>query len=158
MTMELERGRHLRSHGGIMLSEQWSNEKKVVEKRFKRTYKTVIKLGILPKNDVITTEEKQHLDRLTQHMEMLAEVTVKTFRDKVAYDYEMISGLVNTVGEEANALLSNHMTSKNLNKLAEIVQYFGSRDFLDLAYNKTYSHNDIMASILENLADLMCLY
>ncbi|XP_075258167.1 tumor necrosis factor alpha-induced protein 8-like protein 1 isoform X2 [Convolutriloba macropyga] len=158
MTMELERGRHLRAHGGQLVSDLWSSEKKVVEKRFKRTYKIVIKLGILLKNDVITQEEKQHLDRLTQHLEMIAEITVKTFRDKVPYDYEMISGLVHTVGEEANAVLCNHMTTKNLNKLSGIVQYFEGRDFLDLAYDKTLSHNTIMASIVDNLADLMCLY
>lgn len=137
---------------GRFLSLQLSN-KKEAEKIVKNMIKTVIKIGILYRNDQLNEEELQ-LAELFRKKFQLTQFTIISFHEvDFSFDMNYLQKAMNESRALLKAFCKRHLTDKSLLRIDEVFDFFCDNRLLETAFKQPLSspYKEVMTNLVADL-------
>lgn len=130
-------------------------DRKRAEKVIKHMIKTVIKIGILYRNDQFNAEELEIAENFKKKFRTVAMTIVSFAQVDFSYDRTFLMGLMSDCCEMLKKLVSHHLTDKSAGRIDNVFQFFGSRDFLDAVFKPDGPHKEAMTKVVQDLSGLL---
>ncbi|XP_014668119.1 PREDICTED: tumor necrosis factor alpha-induced protein 8-like protein 1 isoform X2 [Priapulus caudatus] len=118
------------------MGKEYSGNKKDAERHMKYLIKTVVKVGVLYRNEQLNDDEHRAADAFRTKFRTAC-MTAISFHDvDYSFDRQHLARLLADCGALMQAIVRHHLTAKSLERAALVFRYFGGEDFLESAYRK----------------------
>ena len=137
------------------LTKEYSGSKKITDKLLKDLIKTVIKIGILYRNEQFTQEELNLADQFKKKFRTLA-MTVISFHDlDFSFDKSYICSNLMDCSTMLKQLVENHLTEKSLGRIDNVFTYYGAPEFMEEVFKPTSHLRPTLTKLVEDLNKLL---
>lgn len=133
------------------LSPFQSNNKKEAEKLIKNIIKIVIKLGLLQRNGLFSSEEVKLLERFKSKFRTSAMAMISFYEVDFSYDRNYLTSALNECHKCLQLIVAKHLTDKSLSRVDSVFNFFANEQFLDAIFAAQSDHRDILAKIVADL-------
>lgn len=113
--------------------------------------KTIVKIGILYRNNQFTNDELQVASKLRLNFQKLVMTIASFYEVEYSYDYVFLTQLLENLHTNLITLVENHLTEKSLNRMHHVFQFCEKKEFLDSIFQKKSSHHDTLGKIVVDL-------
>ena len=137
------------------IAKDYASNKKVAEKLMKDLIKTVIKIGILYRNEKFSSEELAIAESFKKKFHFVVMTCVSFYEVDFTFDRHFLSRSLNECCIMLKQLVVRHLTEKSLNRIDNVFQFFGSPDFLESIFNTDNSGNVILSRIVNDLHKML---
>ncbi|CAG5124329.1 unnamed protein product, partial [Candidula unifasciata] len=136
------------------LLRQYKGSKKEADKLLKYIIKSVVKIGILYKNDQFNREELNNIDQFKQKFHALAMTVVSFHQVDFTYDKAFMRQSVEECRQLLQTIIERHLTDKSKSRVDLVFHTFYEPELLDAVFtDKTYK--SLMESVVIDLNTLM---
>lgn len=137
------------------VARDYSHNKKEAEKVIKHLIKTVIKVGILYRNDQFSAEEIAIAEQFKRKFRVVAMTIVSFCEVDFTFDRNFLNKALFDCGDLLKQLVQRHLTDKSLWRIDHVFQFFGSVEFLDTLFKTNGPHRELLAKIVSDLNKLL---
>jgi hypothetical protein len=130
-------------------------DRRTAEKTIRRLIKTVIKTGILYRNDQFNACELDIANDFRKRFRVIAMTLVSFYQVDYTYDAGYLTAAMSGAREALKQLVCRHLTDKSLDRIDSVFDYFGDREFLDTAFRPSGPHRELMGLIIQDLNTLL---
>lgn len=129
--------------------------KKEADKILKYIIKTVVKIGILYRNDQFNSDELKLAESFKQKFHSLAMTVVSFYTVDFTYDKGFLSQSVEECRQLLKDLISRHLTDKSKNRVDIVFQTFNDATLMDTIFQPDGKYKDYMDKITTDMNTLM---
>ncbi|UJR26946.1 hypothetical protein I4U23_008254 [Adineta vaga] len=134
----------------------YSGSKKEADKLLKAIIKTIVKLGILYKNNLFTDFESKLIDDFRNRFHSLSKAIVTFYEVDFTFDRLFLTRMCKECQELTHKIVSTHLTQKSHTRIDYIYNYVSNLQFLDYVFNPNATSNRaIIKDIVEDMHSLM---
>lgn len=137
-----------------VLKEQ-TGHKKEAEKIMKYIIKTVVKLGILFKNDQFNADELQMVCAFKQKFNALMMTVISFWEVDFTYDQKFMSTNVDECRKLLQDIVARHLTDKTKGRIDLVFNTFAEPEFLNAVFNRQNNFEQYMNAVVEDLHKLL---
>lgn len=130
-------------------------DRKRAEKAIKYMIKTVIKIGILFRNDQFSVEELDLVEDFKKKFRTLVMTVVSFAQVEFSYDRAFLVKIMNECCDLIKKLVLRHLTEKSLQRIDNVFETFGSCDFLDAVFKSDSPHEEAKFKVIQDLNVLL---
>lgn len=125
--------------------------KREAERLVKNMIKTVIKIGILYRNDEFSEEELQLADRF-RHKFLQTQKTIICFQEvEFSFDLNYLQNSMNESRDLLKSLVKRHLTEKSVLRIDEVFDFFCDNRLLEIAFKQNSPYQDVMNNIVADM-------
>ena len=129
--------------------------KKEADKILKYVIKTVVKIGILYKNDQFSADELELAKSFKQKFRSVAMTVVRFYTVDFTYDKGFLSDSVEECRQLLKDLISRHLTDKSKNRVDTVFQTFNNETLMDTIFTPDGKYKDYMDKIITDMNTLV---
>lgn len=129
--------------------------KKEADKILKYVIKTVVKIGILYRNDQFSADELKLAESFKQKFHSVAMTVVSFYTVDFTYDKGFLSHSVEECRQLLKDLISRHLTDKSKNRVDVVFQTFNNETLMDTIFTPDGKYKDYMDKITTDMNTLM---
>lgn len=138
------------------LVKNFSGNKKEADKILKGIIKTIVKLGILYKNEIFNAQELKSIEDFRRRFHSLAKSVVTFYEVDFTFDYHFLSRMCRDCQELTHKIISTHLTNKSHSRIDYVYNTLSSTEFLEYAFDSTSPINRaIIKDIVQDMNALM---
>ena len=137
------------------VAKDYTGSKKEAEKVIKHLIKTVIKIGILTRNDQFSREEIGLAEQFKRKFHTVAMTIVSFYEVDFTFDKNFLSKALNECGALLKQMVQRHLTEKSLWRIDHVFQFFGNPSFLEALFKSNGPHTDILSRMVIDLNRLL---
>lgn len=138
------------------LVRSYSGSKKESEKLLKAIIKTIVKLGILYKNDLFSEQELKSIEEFRRRFHSLARAIVTFYEVDFTVDCQFLIGLCRQCQDLTHKIISTHLTSKSHTRIDYIFNTISNVSFLEYSFDvKSTTNRAIIKDIVKDMNTLM---
>ncbi|KAK7116813.1 tumor necrosis factor alpha-induced protein 8-like [Littorina saxatilis] len=137
-----------------ILKEHKGN-KKEAEKVLKYIVKTVVKVGILHKNDQFNAEELRLAMQFKQKFNSLVMTVISFWEVDFTYDQKFVTTSVNECRQLLQDIIARHLTDKTKGRIDLVFNTFADPEFLNAMFAKQPGIKPYMDAIVQDLHKLI---
>ncbi|XP_059171686.1 tumor necrosis factor alpha-induced protein 8-like [Physella acuta] len=134
--------------------KQYKGHKKEADKVLKYIIKSVVKVGILYKNDQFNREELTNVELFKQKFHSLAMTLVSFHQVDFTYDKAFLRKSLEECKQLLQTIIARHLTDKSKTRVDIVFNTFSEPEFLDAVFTNQ-SFKSIMEAIVADLNTLM---
>lgn len=117
----------------------------------KNMIKTVIKIGILYRNETLNEEELQMAERFRQKFQ-LTQLTIISFHEvEFSFDLGYLQKAMNDSRTLLKSFVQRHMTEKSLLRIDEVFDFFCDNRLLETAFKPDSPYQDVMRNLVADM-------
>lgn len=131
------------------------SDKKTAEKVMKHLIKTIIKIGILYKNDQFNQEELDVAENFKKKFNSLMMTIVSFIQVDFTYDRDFLISNMNECKQLLKQLVVRHLTEKSLLRIESFFAFFLNEGILDASFRPNGPHRGVLDKIAEDLSTLL---
>lgn len=131
------------------------NNKKDSEKLLKYIIKTVVKIGILYRNDQFNLEELTLVDTFKQKFHSLAMTIISFHEVDFTFDKNFLRRSIEECNTILQCLVNRHLTDKSKNRIDIVFGFFTSSDFLEAIFQQDSKYYDLLDNIVADMHRMM---
>ncbi|ESP03590.1 hypothetical protein LOTGIDRAFT_180080 [Lottia gigantea] len=135
--------------------KEFSDTKKESEKILKYLIKTVVKIGILYKNDQFNGDELKMVENFKQKFHSLAMTVVSFHEVDFTYDRNYLRKSLEECKAILQTLVARHLTDKSKGRIDLVFDFFAQADLLDAVFQSDNKYKDTMDLIVKDLNKMM---
>jgi len=132
-----------------------NGDKRTAEKAIRHLIKTVIKTGILYRNDQFNATELNIADDFRKRFRTIVMTVVSFFQVEFTYDAGYLTKAMAEACSMLKQIVARHLTDKSLDRIDSVFAYFGDKEFLDAAFRSTGPQRELMGLIVQDLNHLL---
>lgn len=130
--------------------------KKDADKLLKSIIKTIVKMGILYKNDLFNHQQMQLIDEFRNRFHSLAKSIITLYEVDFKFDRAVITRMCKECQELTHKIISTHLTHKSHARIDYVFNFVSNIQFLDYSFNPTSTVNRaIIKEVVEDMHSLM---
>lgn len=130
--------------------------KKDADKLLKSIIKTIVKMGILYKNDLFTEHELKLIDEFRNRFHSLAKSIITLYEVDFKFDRSIITRMCHECQELTHKIISTHLTQKSHARIDYVFNYLANVQFLEYLFNPSSTTNRaIIKEAVEDMHTLM---
>jgi hypothetical protein len=130
--------------------------KRDADKLLKSIIKTIVKMGILYKNDLFTEREHKSIDEFRNRFHSLAKSIITLYEVDFKFDRSVLTRMCNECQDLTHRIISTHLTQKSHARIDFVFNYVSNLEFLEYSFNPNSSINRaIIKEIVEDMQTLM---
>lgn len=133
------------------VAREYSGSKKVAEKLMKDLIKTVIKVGILYRNEQFNREELEMAERFKKKFRTVAMTVISFYEVDFSFDKNFLSRALGECHSMLKQLVSRHLTDKSLGRIDNVFNFFSDTDFLDTMFRADSSYRPQLTKVVVDL-------
>ena len=137
------------------IAKDYSGHKKVAEKVLKNTIKTVVKIGILYRNDQFSQEELAIAETFKQKFRSVAMTVISFYEVDFTFDRNYLVKSLNECSSLLKQLVQRHLTEKSLDRINMVFQFFGNPDFLTALFQPNGPYKETLSIMVDDLNKLL---
>ena len=138
------------------LIRSYSGSKKDADKLLKAVIKTIVKLGILYKNDLYTDHELKLIEDFRSRFHSLAKAIVTFYEVDFTFDCLFLARMCKECQDLIHRIISTHLTHKSHVRLDYVFVTVSKLPFLEYAFDPSSPANRaIIKEIVEDMNSLM---
>lgn len=136
------------------ISREYS-DKKTAEKIMKDMIKTVIKIGILYRNEQFSVEELGIADSFKKKFRTIAMTIVSFYQVDFTFDKNFLHGAFNECCSLLCQLVQRHLTTKSLGRINNVFSFFGNPSFLEMMFRVDSPYRSTLGTMVDDLNKMM---
>lgn len=121
----------------------------------KHLIKTIIKIGILYKNDQFNQEELDVAENFKKKFNSLMMTIVSFIQVDFTYDRDFLISNMNECKQLLKQLVVRHLTEKSLLRIESFFAFFLNEGILDASFRPNGPHRGVLDKIAEDLSTLL---
>ncbi|CAF0746307.1 unnamed protein product, partial [Didymodactylos carnosus] len=138
------------------IARGYTNSKKEADKLLKYVIKTIVKLGILYKNDLFTDHELKLIDDFRNRFHSLCKAVVTFYEVDFTFDRSFLVRVLKECQELTHKIIASHLTQKSHERIDHVFNFFGNLAFLEYAFDPKLDKNRaIVGQIVEDMNSLI---
>ncbi|CAF3333811.1 unnamed protein product [Rotaria socialis] len=138
------------------LTRAYSDSKKESDKLLKSIIKTIVKLGILYKNDLFNEYELKYMDDFRNRFHSLAKAVVTFYEVDFTYDRVFLARMCKECQDLVHKIISTHLSQKSHIRIDYIFNTLSNLQFIDYVFNSNSTLNRaIVKDIVQDMNRLM---
>ncbi|CAF1403258.1 unnamed protein product [Rotaria magnacalcarata] len=138
------------------LTRAYSDSKKEADKLLKSIIKTIVKLGILYKNDLFNEYESKCIDEFHNRFHSLAKAVVTFYEVDFTYDRVFLTRMCKECQDLVHKIISTHLSQKSHIRIDYIFNTLSNLQFIDYVFNSNSTLNRaIVKDIVQDMNRLM---
>ena len=130
-------------------------DKKKAEKAMKHLIKTVIKIGILYRNDQLSGEEIRIAEDFKRKFRTVAMTVISFYEVDFTFDKGFLNKSLTECSVLLKKLVERHLQDKSLTRIDNVFSVFGDTDFLESMFQPRSQYRDYLAKIVQDLNSLL---
>lgn len=138
------------------IMKEHAQNKKDAEKILKYIIKTIIKVGILYRNDQFNSEELKTAETFKSKFRSLA-MTVCSFHEvDFTFDRNFLRSSIEECRQLLQSLIERHLTDKSKSRVDTVFDFFTSQELMDVLFvsdGKYREHMDIIVTRMHKMMD-----
>lgn len=133
----------------------YMGSKKEADKILKYAIKTVVKIGLMYRNDQFSAEELKLTDTFKQKFHSLAMTIVSFYTVDFTYDKSFLSHSIEECRSLLQEFICRHSTDKTKNRADLVFKTFNDTALMDIIFNPNGKYKDYMDKISADMNTLM---
>ncbi|KJE90313.1 hypothetical protein CAOG_01643 [Capsaspora owczarzaki ATCC 30864] len=130
-------------------------DKKEAQKLSKDLIKTVVKLGILAKNNQFSAEDIETLNQLRKKTTNTFLSLLSMYEVDFTFDKVILSANMAEMQRLLLVLLAKHLTEKSCNRARHVFAFYGSPEFLENIFDKKGKSRETLGKVCVGLNSLI---
>lgn len=125
--------------------------KRDAERIVKNMIKTVIKIGILYRNDTLNEEELQLAEKFRQKFQ-LTQLSIISFHEvEYSFDLAYLQKAMNDSRTLLKSFVQRHMTEKSILRIDEVFDFFTDNRLLETAFKQNSPYLEVMQNLVVDM-------
>jgi transcription termination factor NusB len=138
------------------LIRSYSGSKKEADKLLRSIIKTIVKIGILYKNDLFTEYELKFIEDFRHRFHSLSKAIVTFYEVDFTFDRLFLTRMCKECQDLTHRIISTHLTNKSHARMDYVFNYVSNLQFLEYCFNPSSTVNRaIIKEIVEDMHSLM---
>jgi len=138
------------------LIRSYSGSKKDADKLLKSIIKTIVKLGILYKNDLFTQYELKLIEEFRNRFHSLSKAIVTFYEVDFTFDRLFLTRMCKECQDLTHKIISTHLTQKSHIRIDYVFNSVSNLQFLEYVFNPSSTINRaIIKDIVQDMNSLM---
>ncbi|CAF3039402.1 unnamed protein product [Rotaria sp. Silwood2] len=138
------------------LTRAYSDSKKDADKLLKSIIKTIVKLGILYKNNLFTEYEIKLIEDFRNRFHSLSKAIVTFYEVDYTFDRVFLTRMCKECQDLTHKIISTHLTQKSHIRIDYIFNYLSNLQFIEYVFNTNSTANRaIIKEIVQDMNSLM---
>ena len=137
------------------LIKEYSGSKKTAEKHTKDLIKTVIKVGILYRNDQFSDDEIVLAENFKKKFRTVSMTVISYYEIDFSFDKNFIAKALNECKVMLKQLVQRHLTEKSLLRVDNVFNTFADTVFLETVFHPESRHRPTLGRIVEDLNSML---
>jgi hypothetical protein len=138
------------------LARGYSGNKKDADKLLKSIIKTIIKLGILYKNDLFNDYEFKLIEEFRNRFHSLSKAIVTFYEVDFTFDRVFLTRMCKECQDLTHKIVSTHLTQKSHARIDFIYNYLSNLQFLEYTFNvNSPTNRAVIKEIVQDMNSLM---
>ena len=130
--------------------------KKDADKLLKSIIKTIVKIGILYKNELFTEHELKLVDEFRNRFHSLAKTVITIFEVDFKFDRAVLTRMCKECQDLTHKIISKHLTPKSHARVDFVFNYVSNLQFLEYSFNPSSTVNRaIVKEVIDDMHSLM---
>ncbi|CAF1343047.1 unnamed protein product [Adineta steineri] len=130
--------------------------KKDADKLLKSIIKTIVKMGILYKNDLFTEHQLKLIDEFRNRFHSLSKSIITLYEVDFTFDRSVLTRMCKECQDLTHKIISTHLTQKSHARIDFVYNYVSNLAFLEYSFNPNSTVNRaIIKEIVEDMHSLM---
>ncbi|CAF1399142.1 unnamed protein product [Adineta steineri] len=130
--------------------------KKDADKLLKSIIKTIVKMGILYKNDLFTEHQLKLIDEFRNRFHSLSKSIITLYEVDFTFDRSVLTRMCKECQDLTHKIISTHLTQKSHARIDFVFNYVSNLAFLEYSFNPNSTVNRaIIKEIVEDMHSLM---
>lgn len=130
-------------------------DKKRAEKATKHLIKTVIKIGILYRNDQFTADEIKLAEDFKRKFRTVAMTVISFYEVDFTFDKVFLAKSLSECCAMLKKLVEKHLQEKSLTRIDNVFGVYGNTDFLEAMFKPGGKYRDLLSIMVEDLNKLL---
>nr|KAG5703098.1 hypothetical protein BaRGS_012160 [Batillaria attramentaria] len=135
--------------------KETKGNKKDAEKLLKYIIKTVVKVGILYKNDQFNADELKMIMTFKQKFNTLTMTVISFWEVDFTYDQKFCTTSIEECRQLLQNIVARHLTDKSKGRIDLIFNTFAEPDVLNAVFNREGNTGPLMDAIVQDLHKLI---
>ncbi|XP_025078439.1 tumor necrosis factor alpha-induced protein 8-like protein 1 isoform X2 [Pomacea canaliculata] len=136
--------------------KEYKGHKKDAEKLMKYIIKTVVKVGILYKNDQFNAEELKMVSSFKQKFNSLTMTAISFWEVDFTYDQKFVSSGIEECRQLLQDIIHRHLTDKSKGRVDFVFNTFAEPELLNAVFaKKEGNYGPLMDAIVQDLHKLI---
>ncbi|GAB1600735.1 tumor necrosis factor alpha-induced protein 8-like [Argonauta hians] len=131
--------------------KDYSSNKKEVEKILKYIIKTIVKIGILFRNDQFNQAELAKIEVFKQKFNNLAMTIISFCEVDFTYDNIFLRKNLEECRSLIQEIVHRHLTDKSKGRIDTVFKYFSDADLLDELFSSSSKYKEELNSIVADM-------
>jgi len=138
------------------LAKGYTGSKKEADKLLKYVIKTIVKLGILYKNDLFTDHELKLIDDFRNRFHSLCKAIVTFYEVDFTFDRAFLTRVIKECQELTHKIITTHLTQKSHERIDHVFNFISNLQFLEYAFDQKLEKNrQAIGQIVTDMNSLM---
>ncbi|XP_041368649.1 tumor necrosis factor alpha-induced protein 8-like [Gigantopelta aegis] len=133
------------------LLKEYLASKKEAEKIIKYMIKTVVKVGILYRNDQFNADELKIVDDFKQKFHSLAMTVISFHEVDFTFDCTFLCKTLEECRAMLQTLIARHLTEKSKSRVDIVFNFFGNPDLLDTVFQTEGKYRNTFDLIVQDM-------
>ncbi len=137
------------------LVREYTGSKKAAEKHTKDLIKTVIKVGILYRNEQFSEEEIVLADEFKKKFRTVSMTVISYYEIEFSFDKNFLTKALNECRTMLKQLVQRHLTEKSQARIDHVFDMFADPVFLEAVFQADSRHRPVLGRIVEDLNSML---
>ncbi|KAK6468203.1 tumor necrosis factor alpha-induced protein 8-like protein 1 isoform X1 [Huso huso] len=137
------------------VAKEYTRNRKEAQKVIKNLIKTVVKLGVLYRNNQFNGEELALVERFRRKVHTLAMTAVSFHQIEFTFDRRVLSAMLNDCRELLHQAINRHLTGKSHARVNHVFNLFADCDFLAALYGPSEVYRPHLQKICEGINKML---
>ncbi|KAK9871258.1 hypothetical protein WA026_011531 [Henosepilachna vigintioctopunctata] len=133
------------------LAKQYSNNKKESEKLVKNIIKIVIKLAVLHRNNMFSSDELKQAERFKTRFRGAAMTIISFYEVDFSYDRPYLTSALVDCQQCLKSIVQRHLTDKSLARIDSVFNFFTDEKFLDSVFKRDSEYREVLGRLVTDL-------
>uniref|UniRef100_A0A1B6ESN0 Tumor necrosis factor alpha-induced protein 8-like protein n=1 Tax=Cuerna arida TaxID=1464854 RepID=A0A1B6ESN0_9HEMI len=129
----------------------YTDNKKEAEKLVKHIIKTVIKIGVLYRNDELNAADMACAERFKNKFHAAAMAVLSFHEVDFTYDRQYLLSALQEAHANLRQLVQNHLKEKSLQRIDSVFLFFTNPNFLDAVFQRNSEYKEILDKMVEDI-------
>ncbi len=137
------------------LVRDYTGSKKVAEKHTKDLIKTVIKVGILYRNEQFSEDELHLAAEFKKKFRTVSMTVISYYEIEFSFDRNFLAKGVNESKTMLKQLVQRHLTEKSQGRIDNVFNTFADTAFLAAVFAQDSRHRPLLGRVVEDLNHML---
>lgn len=136
------------------LTKEYTNSKKQAESILNDIIKIIVKIGILFKNNQLSTDELKLCNNFRQSFHYFIKSALSFYEIQYTFDHELLHDRLKESQRLIHSIVQQHLTDKSKNRIDNVFNFFSDQNFLQQIF-KNNKYAKLMNLIVEDARSLI---